>query len=79
MESERRTNIIGAELDDSRLSDILSAPMTRLHNDTNMRPMGAGVVGENLAIEIADTWLTTPFSGEERHVRRLAKLKAMEE
>ena len=60
------------------LSDIMSARMTRLHNDTNMMAMGAGVVGENLAFEIADTWLTT-FSGEERHVRRLAKLKAMEE
>ena len=61
------------------LSDVWSAKMTRLHNDTNMMAMGAGVVGENLAFEIADTWLTTPFSGEERHVRRLAKLKAMEE
>ena len=61
------------------LSDIMSARMTRLHNDTNLMAVGAGVVGENLAFEIADTWLTTPFSGEERHVRRLAKLKAMEE
>jgi ribose 5-phosphate isomerase B len=61
------------------LSDVWSAKMTRLHNDTNMMAMGAGIVGENLAKEIATTWLDTPFSNEERHVRRLAKLAAMEE
>ena len=61
------------------LGDILSAKLTRLHNDTNMMALGAGVVGENLALEIVDTWLTTPFSGDERHCRRIAKLMACEE
>ena len=61
------------------LSDVLSARLTRLHNDTNMMALGAGVVGENLALEIVDTWLTTPFSGDERHCRRIAKLMACEE
>ena len=61
------------------LGDILSARLTRLHNDTNMMALGAGVVGENLALEIVDTWLTTPFSGDERHCRRIAKLMACEE
>ena len=60
------------------LSDVWSAKMTRLHNDTNMMAMGAGVVGENLALEIADTWLGTEFSGEQRHQRRIDKVMALE-
>ncbi len=60
------------------LSDVWSAKMTRLHNDTNVMALGAGVVGENLALEIADTWLGTEFSGEERHQRRIDKLMALE-
>lgn len=61
------------------LSDPWSARMTRLHNDTNMMAMGAGVVGQNLALEIVDTWLETEFSGEQRHQRRIDKLMALEE
>ena len=60
------------------LSDVWSAKMTRLHNDTNMMALGAGVVGENLALEIADTWLGTEFSGEARHQRRIDKVMALE-
>ena len=60
------------------LSDLWSAKMTRLHNDTNMMALGAGVVGENLALEIADVWLGTEFSGDERHQRRINKLMALE-
>ena len=60
------------------LSDVWSAKMTRLHNDTNMMALGAGVVGENLALEIADIWLGTEFSGDERHQRRINKLMALE-
>ena len=60
------------------LSDVWSAKMTRLHNDTNMMALGAGVVGENLALEIVDTWLGTEFSGDERHQRRIDKLMALE-
>ena len=60
------------------LSDVWSAKMTRLHNDTNMMAMGAGIVGENLALEIVDTWLFTDFSGEARHQRRIDKLMALE-
>ena len=60
------------------LSDVLSAKMTRLHNDTNMMAMGAGIVGKNLALEIVDTWLDTPFSGDERHQRRINKMMALE-
>ena len=60
------------------LSDVWSAKMTRLHNDTNVMALGAGVVGENLALEIVDTWLGTEFSGDERHQRRIDKLMALE-
>ena len=60
------------------LSDIMSARLTRLHNDTNMMAMGAGVVGEMLALEIADTWLGTEFSGDARHQRRIDKVMALE-
>jgi ribose 5-phosphate isomerase B len=52
-------------------SDTLSAKMTRLHNNANMLAMGAGIVGENLALDIVDTFLNTEFSGEERHQRRI--------
>ena len=61
------------------LSDVMSARMTREHNDTNMMAMGAGVVGQMLALQIADTWLETDFSGDERHQRRINTLMAVEE
>ena len=61
------------------LSDLLSAELTRLHNDTNMMAVGAGVVGENLALAIVDKWLTTPFSREARHQRRIDKMMALEQ
>ena len=57
------------------LSDLMSARLTREHNDTNMMAMGAFVVGEALAKEIVDIWLTTEFSQGERHARRIAKLE----
>ena len=60
------------------LSDVMSARMTREHNDTNVMAMGAGVVGENLALEIVDTWLGTAFSGDVRHQRRIDKVMALE-
>ncbi|MBE6946822.1 MAG: ribose 5-phosphate isomerase B [Ruminococcaceae bacterium] len=60
------------------LSDLMSARMTREHNDTNVMAMGAGVVGEMLALEIVDTWLSTPFSQAERHQRRIDKVMALE-
>ena len=60
------------------LSDVLSARMTRLHNDTNVMALGAGIVGQNLALEIVDTWLETAFSGEARHQRRIDKVMELE-
>lgn len=51
--------------------DTLSAKMTRLHNDANVLALGAGIVGENLAMDIVDTFINTKFSKEERHQRRI--------
>ena len=52
-------------------ADTLSAKMTRLHNDAHVLAMGAGIVGPNLALEIVDTFLSTGFSEEEKHKRRV--------
>jgi ribose 5-phosphate isomerase B len=60
------------------LSDVWSAKMTRLHNDTNMMALGAGIVSQELAFEIADVWLSTPFSNEARHQRRIDKVMELE-
>lgn len=61
------------------LSDLKSAEMTRLHNDTNMMAMGAGIISQELALQIADKWLETPFSHEPRHQRRIDKMMALEQ
>lgn len=58
--------------------DLLSAEMTRRHNDTNMLAMGAGIIGGNLALSIVDKWLTTEFEGG-RHQRRVDKITAVEQ
>lgn len=60
------------------LHDVVSARLTRLHNNTNMMALGAGFVGPMAAIEIVDTWLDTEFSGEARHQRRIDKVMALE-
>ena len=60
------------------LSDVKSAELTRLHNDTNMMALGAGITGEILALEIVDTWLGTEFSGDARHQRRIDLMMALE-
>ena len=51
--------------------DCFSAEATRLHNDANILAMGARVVGPGRALKIVDTFLDTPFSGAERHARRI--------
>ncbi len=58
-------------------SDLLSAEMTRRHNDSNMLALGAGIVGKNLALAIVDQWLSTEFEGG-RHQRRVDKITALE-
>lgn len=55
--------------------DCFSAEATRQHNDANVLAMGARVVGEGLALMIADTFLDTPFSNDERHKRRISMIE----
>lgn len=56
-------------------TDCFSAEVTRLHNDTNVLALGARVTGMSLALKIVDIWLNTPFSNDERHVRRISMLE----
>ena len=49
------------------------AEATREHNDANI--MGARVIGVGTALKIVDTFLNTPFSNDERHKRRIAKIE----
>ena len=55
--------------------DCFSAEATRQHNDANVLCMGARVTGEGLALKIADIFLDTPFSEDERHKRRIAMIE----
>jgi ribose 5-phosphate isomerase B len=59
------------------LSDLMSARLSRQHNNANMMALGAGVVGEKLALEIVDVWLAAEFEGG-RHQRRIDKMMALE-
>ena len=52
--------------------------MTRLHNDANVLALGERVVGPGLMVEIVDAFLSTEFSYDERHMRRVDKIKAIE-
>mgnify|MGYP000612224966 FL=1 len=56
----------------------MSARLTRQHNDANMMALGAGVVGEKLALEMVDLFLHHPLRGG-RHARRVDKVMALEE
>lgn len=56
-------------------SDCFSAAATREHNDANILALGARVLGEGLALKIVDTFLDTPFSNDERHIRRIAMIE----
>ena len=54
------------------------ARMSRQHNDANVLAIGGGVVGKLLALAIARTFLGEPFTGEDRHQRRVDKIMQLE-
>jgi ribose 5-phosphate isomerase B len=54
--------------------DIFSARFSRQHHDSNVLCLGGRVLGVGLAWELVNVWLSTEFSGEERLLRRLAKI-----
>jgi ribose 5-phosphate isomerase B len=58
--------------------DHYSAHQGVEHDDMNVLALGARVVGEALATELADAFLGARFDGEERHARRVAKIRALE-
>ena len=57
--------------------DVTSAKNSREHNHANVLSLGAGLLGERLALEIVDAWLATPFGGD-RHARRVEKIAEIE-
>ena len=56
-------------------TDCFCAEATRQHNDANVLALGGRVVGAGLAIKIVDTFLNTPFSNDERHMRRISQIE----
>jgi ribose 5-phosphate isomerase B len=58
--------------------DALSARKAREHTDANILALGESVIGIGLAQEIVKIWLKSNYSQEERHVRRLNKIKKIE-
>jgi len=58
--------------------DTYSAHQGVEHDDMNVICLGERVIGEELAREIVIAFLSASFSGEERHVRRLDKVRAIE-
>ena len=55
--------------------DVFSAKATREHNDANILALGARVTGPGLALEIVKAFLETPFSNDERHIRRIKQIE----
>lgn len=62
----------------SLISDLLSAKLTREHNDSNCLALGAMIVSSDLAKEICKVWLNTEFTYG-RHLRRVDKIRKYEE
>lgn len=56
-------------------SDCYTAGVTREHNDTNVLCLGGRVLGVEVAKKIAETFLSTDFSNEQRHINRIKQLE----
>ena len=55
--------------------DCFSAKATREHNDANVLAMGGRIIGPGHALDVVDLFLDTPFSNDERHIRRINKIE----
>ena len=53
------------------------AKLARQHNDANVISLGGRMHDEKLCLELVDTFLTTPFSNDERHIRRIGDRKSV--
>lgn len=60
-------------------NDLYTARLSREHNDANVLSMGGRIVAAGLAGEIVRLWLDTAFTGDPRHVRRLAQIDSIEQ
>lgn len=56
--------------------NLETARANREHNDGNVLALGERMIAPDLALEIVKTWIETPFSGDERHVRRIRMIDA---
>lgn len=54
--------------------DIYSAKQSRVHGDCNVLCLAGRKLSRAEALKIVEVWLKTPFSGEERHLRRIKKI-----
>ena len=54
------------------------AKLAREHNDANVISLGGRMHDEAFCLELVDTFLATPFSGDERHVRRIGLISKYE-
>ncbi|NOS86780.1 MAG: RpiB/LacA/LacB family sugar-phosphate isomerase [Ignavibacteria bacterium] len=59
--------------------DVFSAHQGVEDDDMNVICLGGGIVGESLAVEVIDTFLNAKFKPEERYIRRLEKVKKIED
>jgi ribose 5-phosphate isomerase B len=66
----------GDNLEDT--SDFEIIKLSREHNDANVLSIGAGFVEKEKAKKAVELWLKTPFSGEERHRRRIDQIDSIE-
>lgn len=55
------------------------AKLAREHNDANVISLGGRMHDEKLCLELVDTFLSTPFSNDERHIRRIGLISKYEE
>ena len=59
-------------------ADYYSAKLTRQHNDSNVLCLGGRTIGTEIAWELLEVWLNTPFSGDARHSARIEKISQIE-
>ena len=60
-------------------TDTFSAKACREHNDANVLALGERITGIGTALDIVDVFVDTPFSNDERHIRRIEKMSAIED
>ena len=59
----------------SHCTDTFSAKATREHNNSNVLCLGERILGEEIMLQIVETWINTPFSNDERHIRRINRIE----